>query len=152
MGAPGQARSPLPSHPGNPESFPCECEWGFLRLCQPQGSPGGCGSEACGPVVSTPQGRVGWVGWEESRQGRLPRLTSRPQVGLLHPGWVSEQTLVSACCGTEVRVGRSSSDIGQAQLGKLQAGLVDGNLPGASVRNSAHGKGHEEGGLAYAKA
>ena len=27
-----------------------------------------------------------------------------------------------------------------------------GILPGASVRNSAHGKGHEEGGLAYAKA
>ena len=27
-----------------------------------------------------------------------------------------------------------------------------GYLPGASVRNSAHGKGHEEGGLAYAKA
>ena len=27
-----------------------------------------------------------------------------------------------------------------------------GLLPGASVRNSAHGKGHEEGGLAYAKA
>ena len=26
------------------------------------------------------------------------------------------------------------------------------SLPGASVRNSAHGKGHEEGGLAYAKA
>ena len=25
-------------------------------------------------------------------------------------------------------------------------------LPGARVRNSAHGKGHEEGGLAYAKA
>ena len=25
-------------------------------------------------------------------------------------------------------------------------------LPGASVRNSAHGKGHEEGDLAYAKA
>ena len=25
-------------------------------------------------------------------------------------------------------------------------------LPGASMRNSAHGKGHEEGGLAYAKA
>ena len=24
-------------------------------------------------------------------------------------------------------------------------------LPGASMRNSAHGKGHEEGGLAYAK-
>ena len=27
-----------------------------------------------------------------------------------------------------------------------------GWLPGASMRNSAHGKGHEEGGLAYAKA
>ena len=26
------------------------------------------------------------------------------------------------------------------------------SLPGASVRNSVHGKGHEEGGLAYAKA
>ena len=26
------------------------------------------------------------------------------------------------------------------------------SLPGVSVRNSAHGKGHEEGGLAYAKA
>ena len=25
-------------------------------------------------------------------------------------------------------------------------------VPGASVRNSAHGKGHEEGSLAYAKA
>ena len=25
-------------------------------------------------------------------------------------------------------------------------------MPGASVRNSAHGKGHEEGGLAYTKA
>ena len=25
-------------------------------------------------------------------------------------------------------------------------------VPGASVRNSAHGKGHEDGGLAYAKA
>ena len=25
-------------------------------------------------------------------------------------------------------------------------------MPGASVRNSAHGKGHEEGGSAYAKA
>ena len=30
--------------------------------------------------------------------------------------------------------------------------VVMAALPGASVRNSAHGKGHEEGGLAYAKA
>ena len=28
----------------------------------------------------------------------------------------------------------------------------NGNLPGASVRNSTRGKGHEEGGSAYAKA
>ena len=28
---------------------------------------------------------------------------------------------------------------------------ADDTMPGASVRNSAHGKGHEEGGLAYAK-
>ena len=59
IGAPGQARSPLPSHPGNPESFPCVHGWGFLGVCLPQASPGGCGSEACGPVVSTPQGRAG---------------------------------------------------------------------------------------------
>ena len=40
------------------------------------------------------------MGWEEFRQGRLPRLTSRPQVSLLRPVWVSEQTLVSARCGS----------------------------------------------------
>ena len=107
-GAPGQARSPLPSHPGNPESFPCVRGWGFLGLCLPQASPGGCGSEACGPVVATPWGRAGWVGWGESRQPWLPRLTSHPQEGLLHPGWVSDQTLISAYCGS-----RSSS--GQKQ-------------------------------------
>ena len=31
-------------------------------------------------------------------------------------------------------------------------GFSCGHVPGASVRNSAHGKGHEEGSLAYAKA
>ena len=40
MGAPGLARSPLPSHPGNPESFPCVYGWGFLGVCLPQASPG----------------------------------------------------------------------------------------------------------------
>ena len=30
--------------------------------------------------------------------------------------------------------------------------LLGGKVPRASVRNSTHGKGHEEGGLAYAKA
>ena len=94
-GAPGRTGSPLPSHLGNPESFPCECGWGFLLVWRPQASPGGCGSEACGPVVSTPQGRAGWVGWRESRQRQLPRLTSCSQGGLLHLGWVSEQTHVS---------------------------------------------------------
>ena len=29
--------------------------------------------------------------------------------------------------------------------------LLGGKVPRASVRNSTHGKGHEEGGLAYAK-
>ena len=99
-GAPGWAGPPLPSHPGNPESFPCQCGRGFLRVCQPQASPGGCGSEACGPVVATPWGRAGWVGWGESRQPWLPRLTSRPQGGLQPPGWVSEQTCVSAHSGS----------------------------------------------------
>ena len=32
------------------------------------------------------------------------------------------------------------------------SGRSPGGVPGASVRNSAHGKVHEEGGLAYAKA
>ena len=41
----------------------------------------------------------------------------------------------------------------EAQAGIKIAGRNINNLmPGASVRNSAHGKGHEEGGLAYAKA
>ena len=38
------------------------------------------------------------------------------------------------------------------ELPDVQAGFRKGRVPGASVRNSAHGKGHEEGGLAYAKA
>ena len=37
-------------------------------------------------------------------------------------------------------------------LGKTERKRRWGWLPGASVRNSAHGKGHEEGGSAYAKA
>ena len=61
--APGWARPPLPSHPGNTESFPCESGEGFLGVCLPQASPGRCGSQACGPGVSTPQGRVGMAGW-----------------------------------------------------------------------------------------
>ena len=37
-------------------------------------------------------------------------------------------------------------------VGKESARKAGGTVPGASVRNSARGKGHEEGGLAYAKA
>ena len=37
-GAPARARSPLPSYPGNPESFPCVCmgvSWGISASCKP---------------------------------------------------------------------------------------------------------------------
>ena len=40
---------------------------------------------------------------------------------------------------------------GQEEKGSTEDEMA-GWLPGASVRNSAHGKGHEEGGSAYAKA
>ena len=38
------------------------------------------------------------------------------------------------------------------ELPDVQAGFRKGRVLGTSVRNSAHGKDHEEGGLAYAKA
>ena len=41
------------------------------------------------------------------------------------------------------------------ELSDVQAGFRKGRgtrVPGASVRNPTHGKGHEEGGSAYAKA
>ena len=121
-GAPGQATSPLPSHPGKPESFPYVCGWGFLRVCLPQASPGRCGSKVCGSGVSPPQGRAGWAGWGESRQHWLPRMTPCPQGGLLHPRWVPEQTHVSA--GNRSSSGQHT---GHAQLSKLQAVLADGH-------------------------
>jgi len=43
-----------------------------------------------------------------------------------------------------VRTGRGTTD--WFQIGKRE------RLPGASIRNSALGKGHEEGGSTYAKA
>ena len=133
-GAPGRTGPPLPSHLGNPESFPCECGWGFLGVCRPQATPGGCGSEACGPVVSTPQGRAGWVGWRESRQRQLPRLTSRPQVSLLRPVWVSEQTLVSACCGSRSSSGQKQQPYwpGTARQQVWQTVTVIAELPTGS--------------------
>ena len=85
-GAPARARSPLPSYPGNPESFPCVCGWGFPGVSLPQASPCRCGLEACGLGVSTPQGRAGLAGWGESRQHWLPRKTPSTQGRLLPPG------------------------------------------------------------------
>ena len=47
---------------------------------------------------------------------------------------------------------REQKDLGSIpELGQ-SPGEGNGHLLGASVRNSAHGKGHKEGSLAYAKA
>ena len=72
------------------------CVWGFPGVSLPHASPCGCGSQVCGLGVSTLQGRPGWAGWGKSRQHRLPRKTPHAQGHLLHPGWVPEQTHVSA--------------------------------------------------------
>ena len=44
----------------------------------------------------------------------------------------------------------SSNNVWTSRFGRSKTILMD--MPGASMRNSAHGKGHEERGLAYAKA
>ena len=44
----------------------------------------------------------------------------------------------------------SSNNVWTSRFGRSKTILMD--MPGASMRNPAHGKGHEEGGLAYAKA
>ena len=43
----------------------------------------------------------------------------------------------------------SSNNVWTSRFGRSKTILMD--MPGASMRNSAHGKGHEERGLAYAK-
>ena len=92
---------------------------GFLGVCLPQASPGTCGSQACGPGVSTPQGRAGTAGGGESSQRRLPRLTSHPHGVSTHPGAVrgchsSHASLL--ILEAEFPLCRSSSHTGQAQL------------------------------------
>ena len=44
------------------------------------------------------------------------------------------------------------TDAMDMSVGKLRELVMDREVLGASVRNSAHGKGHEEGSLAYTKA
>lgn len=63
-GAPGRARPPLPSHPGNPESFPWEWGRGVLGVCLPQASPEGCAVRSlCTGGVPTPgESRLGGRG------------------------------------------------------------------------------------------
>lgn len=119
-GAPGRARPPLPSHPANTESFPCESGDGFSRGMSASSKPrpmwvtslwAGC--------VHTPRGRVGRAGWGESRQRRLPGLTSHPHGVSTHPGAVGGCQSSHASPLTleaEVRLCRSSSHTGQAQL------------------------------------
>ena len=86
-----------PSHPTRATLSPFPvCVWGFPGVSLPQASPCGCSSQVCGLGVSTLQGRPGWTGWGKSRQHRLPRKTPHLQGRLLHPGWVPEQTYVSA--------------------------------------------------------
>ena len=43
------------------------------------------------------------------------------------------------------------TDSMDVSMSELQEMVMDQEVPGASMRNSAHGKGHEEGSLAYAK-
>nr|XP_020767052.1 uncharacterized protein LOC110149055 [Odocoileus virginianus texanus] len=106
MEEPGEARSPLPSHPGNPEFFPCGCGWGFWGCAGLQQAQADVGSEACGLVVSIPQERAGWsephpaareaqcrlqvsVPTEGSAQGEMERKQGRPAAQTpprTHPG------------------------------------------------------------------
>ena len=72
-GAPARARSPLPSHPCNPESFSCVCGWGFPGVSLPQTSPCRCGSEVCGMGVSTPRGE------QAGQDGESPGSTNCPE-------------------------------------------------------------------------
>ncbi|CAN0156334.1 unnamed protein product [Rangifer tarandus platyrhynchus] len=71
MEEPGEARSPLPSHPGNTEFFPCGCGWGFWGCAGLQQAQADVGSEACGLVVSIPQERAGWAGREKPHPAAL---------------------------------------------------------------------------------
>ena len=52
---------------------------------------------------------------------------------------------------TVIQVYAPTGNAEEAEVEQFYEDLQD-LLPGASVRNSAHGKGHEEGDLAYAKA
>ena len=78
MGAPGRAQSPLPSHPGNPESFPCERGWGGLRVCLPEASPDGRAVRSLwtGGVPTPGESRLGGMGRVQAALAAQVDLTS----------------------------------------------------------------------------
>ena len=102
--------------------------------------------------------RVGFPGGSVSKEsacnvgdlGLIPRLGGSPEggndnlpgAGILH----IECILHIVYCILSAALSTASS----FRIWNSSTGIL--SLPGASVRNSAHGKGHEEGGSAYAKA
>ena len=123
-GAPARARSPLPSYPGNPESFPCVCGWGFPGVSPPQASPCRCGQKSVGWVRPHPRAeQVGWDGESPGSTGCPGRPQALRGVSFLQGEYLNRHMFLLAA---EFRAGRSSRHTGQAQLSKLQAGLADG--------------------------
>ena len=55
-GAPGQARSPLPSHPGNPESFACVVDEGFSGCVCLKQAQADVGQKPVGQLCPHPRG------------------------------------------------------------------------------------------------
>ena len=81
------------------------------------------------------------AGWHHGLDGR--ESEGNPGVGDGQGGL--------ACCDSWGRRESDTTERLDFDFSLSYIGEGNGNLPGASVRNSAHGKGHEEGGLAYAK-
>ena len=104
-GAPARARSPLPSNPSNPESFPCVCGWGFPGVPLPQASPS-----------DVAQKSVGWMcphtrGEQAGQNGESPGSTGCPGrphtfrgVSFIQGGYLSRHMFLLAA---EFRAGRS---------------------------------------------
>ena len=121
-GTPARARSPLPSQPGNPESLPCVCGWGFPGVSLPQTSPCRCGSEVCGMGVSTPRGEQAGQDGESPGSTGFPGRSHTLRGISIQGGYLSRHMFLLAA---EFQAGKSSCDTGQAQLSRLQAELAD---------------------------